>query len=164
MRSLRRPVIAGLAQERDYRDRVGGGDQRPERQRRLDPPAQDINQRGRHDRGAEQHPDRGESENRDEVALQIEPADVQRGFEQQRRQDDVEDEVVGQREAGVDSEEGERRPGEDEADRIGQPQPARGERDENGEAEKAEGAKQQDVHEDVCIRAGAPRETSSPPE
>ena len=144
----------GLAQKRDHRDRVGGGDERPERQRRLDPPTEDINQRARHDRSAEEHPDRGKTENRDEVAPQIDPANVQRRFEQQRRQDDVEDEVVRQREAGADTEKGQRRPGEDEPDGVGQPQPPRGEGDENGQSEKAEGAKQQDVHGDVSIRAG----------
>ena len=98
------PGHAGLAQKRDHRDRVGGGDQRPERQRRLDPPAEDINERPRHDGGAEEDSDRGETEDWDEVAPQIDPVDIQRRLEQQRRQDDVEDEVVRQREAGVDAE------------------------------------------------------------
>ena len=84
--------------------------------------------------------------------LQIAPAQVQRRLEQERRQDDVEDEVVGQREAGMAAGGGERRARQHEADRIGQTQAARRERDQNREAKQAQRAKQQNVHA-ACLAA-----------
>ncbi len=48
------------------------------------------------------------------------PAQVQRGLEQERRQHHVEDQVVGQREAGIAARDGERGAREHEADRIGE--------------------------------------------
>ena len=94
---------AVLAQQGDHCDRVGGGDQRSERQRRLDPPAEAVDEPARHDRGAKEDADGREGDDRREVAPELGPRDVQRRFEQQRRQDDVEDQVVRQREAGVDA-------------------------------------------------------------
>ena len=78
--------------------------------------------------------------------FEIAPAQVQRRLEQERRQHDVEDQVVGQREARLAAGCGERRPGQHETDRIGQAQAARRQRDQNREAEKGERPEQQDVH------------------
>ncbi len=89
---------------------------------------------------------------RNEIAPQIAPAQVERRLEQERRQDDVEDEVVGQRETGVAARGGERRARKHEADRIGQAQTARRERDENRKAKQAQRAKQQNVHAS-CLTA-----------
>ena len=77
---------------------------------------------------------------------QIAPAEVQRRLEQERRQHDVEDQVVGQREAGLAAGQGERGARQHEADRIGQAETPRRQRDQNREAKKRERPEQEDVH------------------
>ena len=72
---------------------------------------------------------------------------VQRRLEEERRQDDVEDQVVGQFEARIGSGCGERRAREHETNRVGQAEASRGQRDEKGEAEQSERPKYEDVHE-----------------
>ena len=84
--------------------------------------------------------------------MQIAPAEIQRRLEQERRQDDVEDEVVGERKAGMAARGGERCARKHEADRVGQTQAARRERHEDREAKQAQRAKQQNVHAS-CLAA-----------
>ena len=127
--------------ERDDRDRVGRADQRPEDERGFKRPAEQGHESARDDGRAERDPDCRQRNDRNEIALQIAPAQVQRRLEQERRQDDVEDEVVGQREAGMAARGRERRAREHEADRIGQTQAARRERHQNREAKQAQRAK-----------------------
>ena len=110
------------------------------------------NKPGRHHDGAERDPDGRQRDHRNEIASQIAPAQVERRLEQERRQHHVEDEIVGQRKAGVAARGGERRAREHEADRIGQTQTARRERDQNRKAKQAQRAKQQNVHAS-CLAA-----------
>ena len=138
--------------ERDDRDRVGRADQRPENEGGFERPAEQGHQSACHDDGAERDPDRRQRNHRNKIASQIAPAQVERRLEQERRQDDVEDEVVGQRQAGMAARGGERCAGQHEADRIGQTQAARRERDQNREAKQAQRAKQQNVHAS-CLAA-----------
>ncbi len=111
--------------------------------------------------GAERDPDRRQRDDRNEIAAQIAPAQVERRLEQERRQDDVEDEVVGQREAGMAARGGERCARQHEADRIGQTQAARRERHQYREAKQAQRAKQQNVHAS-CLAARLQRGTARP--
>ena len=142
-----------LAQERDHRDRVGGGDERAEDERRFDPPAEKMEEPARHHPGAEADAERRQRDDEDEIALQRAPMDIERRLEQERRQDAVEDEVVRQRQSRIDAEQRQRRPCEHQPHRIGQPQPTRRERDQDGEAEQAERANEQDVHGAPCLAA-----------
>jgi hypothetical protein len=125
---------ARFPQERDDRDRVGRADQRAEDESGFERPAKPDGEPARHDERAEHDPHGRQRDHRNEIALEIAPAQVQRRLEQERRQDNVEDQVVGQRQARLAAGGGERRPGEHEADRIGQAEAARGKRDQNREA------------------------------
>ena len=143
--------------ERDDRDRVGRADQRPEDECGFDRPAEQGHQSACDDRRTERDPDCRQRNDRNEIALQIAPAQIQRRLEQERRQDDVEDEVVGERKAGMAARGGERCARQHEADRIGQTQAARRERHEDREAKQAQRAKQQNVHAS-CLTVGPTKE------
>ena len=143
---------ARFLDERDDRDRVGRADQRPEDERGFERPAEQGHEPARHDGRASATPMVDSATTGTRSRLQIAPAQVQRRLEQERRQDDVEDEVVGQRKAGMAARGGERRAREHEADRIGQTQAARRERHQNREAKQAQRAKQQNVHAS-CLAA-----------
>ena len=147
--------------ERDDRDRVGRADQRPEDERGFKRPAEQGHQSACHDERAERDPDGRQRDDRNEIAVQIAPAQVERRLEQERRQDDVEDEVVGQREAGMAARGGERRARQHKTDRIGQTQTARRERDQNREAKQAQRAKQQNVHAS-CLAARLGKRNCAP--
>ncbi len=80
------------------------------------------------------------------VPAQFVPVDAQRRFEQQRRQDHVEDEIVGEFGARLDIRRGEADAGGDQTHRIRKPQPPRHDRHHYGDAEQADGAGENDVH------------------
>ncbi len=109
---------------------------------------------GGYDGGAESDADRRQRDHGREIALELAPAQVERRLEEERRQDEVEDEIVGQRQACVDPKRGERCACKHEADRVGQPKPPRGERNENREAEQTKGAEEQDIH-GACLAVGS---------
>ena len=160
------PRYAGFAQERDHRDRVGRGDKRAEDERGLDRPPEPIGHPAGNDRCAERDADSRQRDHGQKIAPEFAPVQVQCRLEQERRQDDVENEVVRQRETGVDAKRRQRRPCEREPHRIGQPEPARGERNQDGEAEQRQGADDEDVHAGCFSgagRGGEPEEPAFPP-
>ena len=153
---------AQFPEERDDRDRVGRADQRSEDEGRFERPAEPDDEPARDDQRAEHNADGRQRDHGNEIALQIAPAQVQRRLEQERRQHDVEDQVVGQREARLAAGGGERRPRQHEADRIGQAQAARRQRDQNREAKKGERPEQQDVHAVLFTGPSAKAEPRGP--
>ena len=76
---------------------------------------------------------------------------MERRLEQQRRQHDVKDQIVGQRQAGIAAGGGERRARKREADCIGQTETPRRERDQNGEAKQAQCTKDQSDFHAPCL-------------
>ena len=87
-----------------------------------------------------------ERDHGNEIASQIAPAQVERRLEQERRQHDVEDEIMRQREASVAARSGERRARKHEPDGVGETQASRRERDQYRKAKQAQRAKEQNVH------------------
>ena len=67
--------------ERDDRDRVGRADQRPENEGGFERPAEQGHQSACDDGGAERDPDCRQRNDRNEVASQIAPAEVERCLE-----------------------------------------------------------------------------------
>ena len=140
---------ARFLDERDDGNRVGRGDQRAEDQRGLKRPAEQGNESACNHRRAQNDPDGRERDHGNEIASQIAPAQVERRLEQERRQHDVEDEIMRQREASVAARGGERRARKHEPDGVGETQASRRERDQNRKAKQAQRAKEQNVHAPV---------------
>ena len=109
-------------------------------------PAEPRGEARRDGQRAEHDADGGEREHRDEVAGEIAPAQVKRRLEQQRRQNDVEDQVVGQRETRIDPGRRQRGPRHREPDRIGQAEAPRRKSDQNRKAKKRQRPEHEDVH------------------
>ena len=137
---------AGLAQQRDDGDRVGGGDERAEGERRPGGPAEQRRQSRRDHGGAKRDAERGEREDGGEIAPEFAPGNADRGLEQQRRQDHVENDVVRQRHADVDARQRQAEAGQDQPDGVGQAQPARQDRHHHGDAEQLDRRSEHEVH------------------
>jgi hypothetical protein len=87
-KATRRPDIV---KDRYYRDRVGGGDDRAEDDTRKHSNRRDRPQGEADDEGANDDADNGEEENGRHLVAELANIDADRGFEQKRRQKDVEE-------------------------------------------------------------------------
>ncbi len=127
---------AGLAQHGDDGDRIGGGDQRAEGERRRERPVERPHESAGDDASAEQHADRRQRQHRREIAPELAPRDAERRLEQQRRQDHLEQDVVGQREVERQPRQRQRQPGRHQADGVGQAKAAGDDRHRHGDPEQ----------------------------
>src|SRR5208337_4914500 len=155
------PAHSRLAKKRDHRDGVGGGDERSERERRHHGPGQKLNKSPGDKRGGKNDADGRKRKDWDEFALELLPAQVERRLEKQRRQHDVEDEVVRVLQSRLDAKARQGPARHDEGDRVGQPQTSRRERNEDGEAEQADRANDEFTH--PALFSGGSEEGKSRP-
>src|SRR5215831_11083595 len=81
---------ADVVEDRDDRDRVCGRDDRAEDYAGQNPDRRDWPQCEPDDKGADDHADDSKDENRPDLVAQLADIDVEGRFEQQRRQEDVE--------------------------------------------------------------------------
>ena len=98
------------------------------------------------DGGAEGDTDERNRYDRRQFAAQLTPIQVERRLEQQRRQDQVEYDVVGQLQPDINARKGEAEAGEDEADGIGQPQAPCENRHDHRQAEQRDSAPDKEFH------------------
>ena len=89
---------------------------------------------------------RREDEDRSQIALQLTPAKRQRRLEQQRRQDEVEDEIMRQMLAQIEPDEFQRRADDDESDRVGKFEPTRRDRHEHGDRKQRDEVSNAFIH------------------
>ena len=75
----------------DHRNRVGGRDDRAQNDACQDPDRGNGPQREPDDKGADDHADDGEKENRPDLVAQLAHVDIERRLEQQRRQKNIEE-------------------------------------------------------------------------
>ena len=124
-------------------------------------PAEPPDQAGGDDASAEQHADGRQRQHRREIALELAPRNAERGLEQQWRQDDLEQDVVGQRQVDLEARQRQRQPGCDEADGVGQAQAAGDDRHRHGDPEQLDPRGDDTVHHATVTGAHAKR--NSPP-
>ena len=97
-------------------------------------------------RGAKHDPEARYQQDRREIALQFAPVQVQRGFKQQGRQNDVEDEVVSELHPDVDMPERQRQARHHEADGVGQTKPPRDDRHNHRVSQQCQDTPEQEFH------------------
>ena len=111
---------------------------------------------------AEGDADERDREDRRQFAAKFSPTQVERRLEQQRRQDQIEYDVVGELQPHVDARKSKAEAGEDEADGIGQPQAPRENRHDHREAEQRDGAPDQEFHGGSTLVARGARQQWKP--
>ena len=74
---------------------------------------------------------------------------VDRGFEQQRRQDHVENEIMSQHRAGLKARNRETDPRDNEPHRVGKREAAREHRDKDCDAEQADRMAESNIHQRI---------------
>src|SRR6185437_9868990 len=94
------PLNPRLFERRNHRNRVGGGDQDAEQQRRRPLPAGEPLHSNRSDACREQNAERGKQDDHKQVPAQFRPADREGGFKDERRQKGGEDQFFGKADFG----------------------------------------------------------------
>jgi len=123
-------------EHRYHRDGIGRRDEDAEKGGAEPRPTQHIMHAGGDDCRREQHAGRDQQEQQRQLAPERPPGDLDRRFEDQRRQKGGEDQLLGERRVEPDGEHSQRHSGDDQADAIGKVQPPRHHRHERGDEQQ----------------------------
>ena len=127
---------ADPAQDRKHRNRIGRGDDRPEEHRVYEGNVQKMMREQSDQQSRDHHARKGQQDDRAPILLEVSQVHVQRPVKKERRQDESENNIVGNNDVRCEVENGHHKPYQHQGDGIRLLEPLRDNRHRAGDHQK----------------------------